>query len=179
MIQTSNFLNTPVETRREIFCEECEKCFASPLIFSRHQESVHENIIYKCKLCDKIFKSYPAMSRHTKIHSTVKNHNCMKCNKSFSRKDLLQKHIRSCTRSKKETPGKKKEIPGNQEMMGIARSCDMSGNAGKPGKAGKAASTRWLFRRQSGDSVYEVGSNDTTSSGESPQVGRHCLLFEC
>ena len=64
------------------------------------------------------------MSRHTKIHSTVKNHNCMKCNKSFSRKDLLQKHIRSCTRSKKETPGNqempgaKKENVGPQEPLG-------------------------------------------------------------
>ena len=112
------FLNHSCRNKTEIFCEECDKCFASPLILRRHQESVHKSIIYQCKLCDKIFKSYPAMSRHTKIHSTVKNHNCMKCNKSFSRKDLLQKHIRSCTRSKKETPGNKKETPGNQEMPG-------------------------------------------------------------
>ena len=64
----SKFKNHTCRNKHEVFCKDCETCFASNLILRRHIESVHKGMLYTCKECKKDFKSLASMKRHLKTH---------------------------------------------------------------------------------------------------------------
>ena len=93
----TKFKNHSCRNKTEVFCKECDMCFASNLILRRHLESVHQGIVYNCKTCNKLFKSLAAMTRHSKTHKeSLKKHECDTCKKVFSRNEHLRKHTEKC-----------------------------------------------------------------------------------
>ena len=64
----SKLKNHACRNKNEVFCTECENCFASNLILRRHIESVHRGMLYTCKECQNTFKSLASMKRHIKKH---------------------------------------------------------------------------------------------------------------
>ena len=93
----SKFKNHTCRNKHEVFCKDCETCFASNLILRRHIESVHKGMLYTCKECKKDFKSLASMKRHLKTHlESTKKHACDTCNKDFTRNEYLVKHKMNC-----------------------------------------------------------------------------------
>ena len=98
--EDEKFKNHTCRNKNEVFCKDCEKCFASNLILRIHIEAVHKGMLYTCKECQKKFKSLASMKRHLKTHKqSIKNHACDTCEKEFTRNQHLKNHMKEFCKS--------------------------------------------------------------------------------
>ncbi|RZC42241.1 zf-H2C2 2 domain containing protein, partial [Asbolus verrucosus] len=80
--------------RGEFHCVDCNKIFATELLFNRHRDSLHK--VHVCEICNKTFKLKGDLNFHRKIHDVnYKKLKCDFCDKMFGYEKSRKLHVKT------------------------------------------------------------------------------------